>query len=152
MAPAELLEQQAMALPPEERKRLAVKLLASVAVAQPPRERRPGTAAGRVHMAPDFDAPLELVECRDGTRSATYQDHFARDPHVCGGLPVIRGTRIPVHMLLAHLAHGSTVDAIVKEFPSVTEADVGAVIAFAAASTAEDLPAPSPVPNDVRIA
>jgi hypothetical protein len=56
---AELLEQQAMALPPEERKKLGAKLLASVTVEQPHRERRAGSAAGRVHMAPHFDAPLE---------------------------------------------------------------------------------------------
>jgi uncharacterized protein (DUF433 family) len=82
----------------------------------------------------------------------TYQDHITRDPHICGGQPVVRGTRVPVRVLLAHLAHGSTVDAIVKEFPSVNEADVRAVIAFAAASAAEDLPAPTPVPTNVRVA
>jgi uncharacterized protein (DUF433 family) len=82
----------------------------------------------------------------------TYQDHITRDPLICGGQPVIRGTRVPVRIILAHLAHGSAVDAIVKEFPSVTETDVRAVIAFAAASAAEDLPAPTPVPADVRVA
>lgn len=56
---AELLEQQAMALPPEERRKLGAKLLASTSVEQPARKRRAGSAAGRVHMAPDFDAPLE---------------------------------------------------------------------------------------------
>ena len=82
----------------------------------------------------------------------TYQDHIARDPQLCGGQPVIRGTRVPVRVILAHLAHGSTVDAIVNEFPTVTEEDVRAAIAFAAASAAEDLPAPTPVPPDVRVA
>ena len=56
---AELLELQAMALPPDERKKLSAKLLASTKVEQTPSERRAGTAAGRVHMASDFDAPLE---------------------------------------------------------------------------------------------
>jgi hypothetical protein len=56
---AELLEQQAMALPPDERKKLGAKLLASVSADQAPRKRRAGSAAGRVHMTPDFDAPLE---------------------------------------------------------------------------------------------
>jgi hypothetical protein len=56
---AELLEQQAMALPPEERKKLGAKLLASASGEQPPRKRRAGSAAGRVHLASDFDAPLE---------------------------------------------------------------------------------------------
>lgn len=56
---AELLAEQAMALPAEERKKLGAKLLASVGSEDGPRPRRAGSAAGRVHMAPDFDAPLE---------------------------------------------------------------------------------------------
>jgi hypothetical protein len=56
---AELLELQAMALPPEERKKLGEKLLASADTPRSPYPRRAGSAAGRVHMAPDFDAPLE---------------------------------------------------------------------------------------------
>jgi uncharacterized protein (DUF433 family) len=82
----------------------------------------------------------------------TYQDHIARDPHVCGGQPVVRGTRVLLRVILAHLAHGEPVEDIVKEFPTVTVKDVRAVIAFAAASAAEDLPAPSPVPPDVKVA
>jgi uncharacterized protein (DUF433 family) len=75
-----------------------------------------------------------------------------RDPHVCGGQPVVRGTRVPLRVILAHLAHGETIEDIVKEFPTVTAEDVRAIIAFAAASAAEDLPAPSPVPPDVKVA
>jgi hypothetical protein len=56
---AEILAEQAMALPPEERKKLGAKLLASVDSEELPRKRRAGSAAGRVHMTPDFDAPLE---------------------------------------------------------------------------------------------
>jgi len=56
---AELLEQQALALPPEERKKLGAKLLASVSAEPARRKRQAGSAAGRVHLAPDFDAPLD---------------------------------------------------------------------------------------------
>jgi hypothetical protein len=58
MSLAKLLEEQAMALPAEERKKLGAKLLASVGAAAPSGKRRAGSAAGRVHMATDFDAPL----------------------------------------------------------------------------------------------
>jgi prevent-host-death family protein len=34
-------------------------VLKLVPVAAQPRERRPGSAKGKIHMAPDFDAPLE---------------------------------------------------------------------------------------------
>lgn len=56
---AELLAEQAMALPPDERKKLGAKLIASVESEQPPRKRQAGSAVGRVQMTPDFDAPLE---------------------------------------------------------------------------------------------
>jgi hypothetical protein len=59
MTLAEFVEQQAMALPPDVRRRLGAKLLDSVNAEQPSPKRRAGSAAGHVHMAPAFDAPLE---------------------------------------------------------------------------------------------
>jgi uncharacterized protein (DUF433 family) len=82
----------------------------------------------------------------------TYQQRIVRDPQICGGQPVIRGTRVLVRVVLGYLAHGETTATILSEFPSLTEEDVRAVIAFAAASASEDLPAPSPIPPDVKVA
>jgi uncharacterized protein (DUF433 family) len=82
----------------------------------------------------------------------SYQDRIVRDPAVCGGQPVIRGTRVLVRVILGYLAHGEPTEAILREFPSLTEDDVRAVIAFAAASAGEDLPAPSPIPQASRVA
>jgi hypothetical protein len=59
MTLAELVEQQAMALPAEERRKLGVRLLASAGEPPSARKRRAGSAAGRVHLAPDFDTPVE---------------------------------------------------------------------------------------------
>lgn len=72
-----------------------------------------------------------------------YTIHIIRDPKICGGEPVIRGTRVPLRTVLASLAEGATVEEIVKDFPTLTEQDVRAAIAFAAASAEEDLPAPA---------
>ena len=82
----------------------------------------------------------------------TYQDRIHRDPAICGGQPVIRGTRVLLRTILGHLAHGSTVAEILAEFPSLTEEDVRAVVAFAAASAGEDLPPPSPIPPEIKVA
>jgi len=71
-----------------------------------------------------------------------YSEYIAVDPAVCGGQPVIKGTRVTLKTLLACLAEGSTVDDILKDFPSLNESQVQAVIAFAAASAQEDLPVP----------
>jgi len=75
-----------------------------------------------------------------------YQDRIVRNPQICGGEPVIQGTRVPVRTILASLAEGDRVDDILKDFPTLTEEDVRAVIAFAAASAEEDLP-PVPLPR-----
>ena len=71
-----------------------------------------------------------------------YGEFIVRDPKVCGGQPVIRGTRVLLRTLLASLADGDSVDEILRDFPTLTRQDVGAVIAFAAAAAQEDLPTP----------
>lgn len=71
-----------------------------------------------------------------------YEKRFAREPGVCGGETVIRGTRVTLRTILASLAEGATIKEILEDFPSLTEEDVRAVIAFAAASAEEDLPVP----------
>ena len=64
----------------------------------------------------------------------TFQDKIVRDAAICGGQPVVRGTRVPVRTILGYLAHGEGVSVILADFPSLTEDDVRAVVAFAAAS------------------
>jgi uncharacterized protein (DUF433 family) len=82
----------------------------------------------------------------------SYQDHIVRDPQVCAGQPVIKGTRVLVRAVLGYLAHGETTETILRDFPSLSEADVRAVIAFAAAAAGEDLPAPAPLPPTIKVA
>ena len=72
-----------------------------------------------------------------------YEQHILRDPKVCGGEPVIRGTRVTIRTILASLAEGATMQEILTDFPSLTEENIRAVIAFAAASAEEDLPLPA---------
>ncbi len=71
-----------------------------------------------------------------------YLDRITRDPAICGGEPVIRGTRVTLRTILASLAEGDSPETLLKDFPTLTEEDIRAVIAFAAASAEEDLPLP----------
>ena len=76
-----------------------------------------------------------------------YQRVIERDAGVCGGQPVIRGTRVTLRTVLASLAEGASIEDIVRDFPSLKTDDVRAVIAYAAASVEEDLPvSANPVP------
>ncbi len=70
------------------------------------------------------------------------KDYICRDPAICGGEPVIKGTRVTVRTILASLAEGASVEEIVAAFPTVSEDAVRAVIAFAAAATVDDFPPP----------
>ena len=69
-----------------------------------------------------------------------YQEYIERNPQICGGVPVVVSTRVPVKTILASLADGDSPTEIVADFPTVSLEAVRAIIAFAAASTAEDLP------------
>jgi len=69
-----------------------------------------------------------------------FEKHIASDTSICGGEPVIRGTRVTLRTVLACLADGDSIQQILDEFPSLTEEDVRAVIAFAAHSAKEDIP------------
>jgi len=71
-----------------------------------------------------------------------YQSHFIRDRQICNGETVIRGTRIPLRVVLASLAEGASDEELLASYLGLTREDVRAAIAFAAASAEEDLPVP----------
>lgn len=54
------------------------------------------------------------------------------DPEVMGGLPTIRGLRIPVATILAMVADGMTTDEVVTELPDLTGEDVSEALHYAA--------------------
>lgn len=54
------------------------------------------------------------------------------DPAVCHGRPCIRGTRVPVAVVLDNLAAGLTLEEIVASYPNLTLADVQAALVYAA--------------------
>ena len=76
-------------------------------------------------------------------KPTAYAKRIVRDPHICGGEPAFRGTRVTLRTVLASLAQGDALEDILTDFPSLTAEDVRAAIAFAAASAEEDLPAPA---------
>jgi uncharacterized protein (DUF433 family) len=71
--------------------------------------------------------------------AVTVQGFFC-DPKICGGQLIIKGTRVSIRTILDSHAEGVDVEDILVDFPTLREADVKAVIAFAAASIQEELP------------
>jgi uncharacterized protein (DUF433 family) len=69
-----------------------------------------------------------------------YRDRIVRDPHVVGGEPLFKGTRVTLKTVLASLAEGDTTAEILADVPTLYEDDAQAAIAFAATSAQDDLP------------
>ena len=58
-------------------------------------------------------------------------ERIISDPQICGGEPCIKGTRIPVHVILSHLAAGDDYEIILKQFPRISKEDISACLEFA---------------------
>ena len=56
------------------------------------------------------------------------------DPKVMLGKAVIKGTRIPVDILLRKLAQNLSIEEILKDYPQLTKDDIKAAIEYAASS------------------
>ncbi len=61
-------------------------------------------------------------------------DRIEIDSRICGGKPVIRGTRIPVSVVLDQIAQGESWDSILKGYPELSRGDVEAALLYAKAT------------------
>lgn len=61
-----------------------------------------------------------------------WRNHIVTDPAVLHGKACIRGTRIPVAVVLANLADGLTQDDLLQSYPSLTPDAIQASLAYAA--------------------
>jgi len=57
------------------------------------------------------------------------------NPKIMCGKPVIKGTRIPVYLILNLLAAGYTFERIIKAYPQLTKKDIKAALEYAQALT-----------------
>jgi len=63
---------------------------------------------------------------------AMVHDRIEVNPKVMLGKPVIRGTRVPVELILRKLGEGATQDDILDGYPHLVKQDILAAIAYAA--------------------
>ncbi len=61
-----------------------------------------------------------------------WRDHISVDPLVCHGAAVVRGTRVPVSVVLDNLAAGLTAEEVGESYPAVSAVAVRAALAYAA--------------------
>ncbi len=74
------------------------------------------------------------------TRMQTLKfDRITFDTKVMGGRACIRGMRIPVSVIVRQIAHGATVDEILKDYPGLEPEDIQQAIEYAAWLTQEQV-------------
>jgi uncharacterized protein (DUF433 family) len=72
-------------------------------------------------------------------------ERIALDPKVMAGKPVIRGTRIPVELVVRMVAQGVSDAEILREYPQLAPEDVRAALSYAAEVVAGEDVYPIPV-------
>lgn len=60
-----------------------------------------------------------------------WKEHIVSDPEVLRGKPHLKGTRIPVGLILGYLASGKSVDDILAEFPDLNRDQIAACLDYA---------------------
>jgi uncharacterized protein (DUF433 family) len=66
------------------------------------------------------------------------------DPQVCGGMPVVRGTRIAVHMLADLAGQDAPDEELLEDYPSLTAESLSAALEYARAYPRRNQPARPP--------
>ncbi|MCL6536964.1 MAG: DUF433 domain-containing protein [Armatimonadetes bacterium] len=61
-----------------------------------------------------------------------WADRIVVDPDIHHEEPCVRGTRVPVAVVLGSLAQGLSPEAILREYPALTLEDIQACLAYAA--------------------
>lgn len=65
-------------------------------------------------------------------------DRIAVDPKIMLGKPVIKGTRLPVEIIIEKVAYGAAFDEIMRDYPFLTKEDIKAALLYAAKSLARE--------------
>jgi uncharacterized protein (DUF433 family) len=59
-------------------------------------------------------------------------ERISSEPDICHGKPCIKGTRIPVYLIVSLISEGEDAGAIIQDYPSVTPDDIKAALKYAA--------------------
>jgi len=60
-----------------------------------------------------------------------WKNYIASDPEILRGKPRVKGTRIPVSLVLGYLAADRSADQIIAEFPDLTRDQIAACLDYA---------------------
>jgi uncharacterized protein (DUF433 family) len=72
-----------------------------------------------------------------------WRDRISIDPRIHHGKPCIKGTRVPVSVIVGTIAEGYSPERVLKSWPQLTMEDVTAALWFASALAAEATAVPA---------
>jgi uncharacterized protein (DUF433 family) len=61
-----------------------------------------------------------------------WRERIVIDPGIHHGIPCIKGTRVPVSVLVGSLADGDSIDGLLVAYPQLSTEDIHAALKFAA--------------------
>jgi uncharacterized protein (DUF433 family) len=73
------------------------------------------------------------VNGQERVEPAGWQERIVENPEIMAGKPTVRGTRVPVDLVLKRLSQDLDVDSLFESYPRLTEDDVKACLAYAQA-------------------
>ena len=85
-----------------------------------------------------FISPDKIISSGEKTMKKPYQERIISHPDLRGGEPCIKGTRIPVSIIVGSLAQGMTREEILGEYPQLTNEDISAALMYASESVQQE--------------
>jgi uncharacterized protein (DUF433 family) len=82
--------------------------------------------------------PFGVYPDDEATQTMTVTDRIEMNPRVMLGKPVIRGTRIPVELILRKLGEGASEADVLDAYPHLTREDIQAAMRYAADTLAHE--------------
>ena len=65
-------------------------------------------------------------------QDTSWRDRISVDPAIHHGEPCIKGTRVPVSVIVGSIAEGDSVEDVLTDYPTLAREDVQAALKFAA--------------------
>jgi uncharacterized protein (DUF433 family) len=66
-------------------------------------------------------------------------DRITFDPQIMGGRACIRGTRVPVSVIVKQMAHGASREEVLADYPTLESQDIQQALEYAAWLSQEEV-------------
>lgn len=69
----------------------------------------------------------------------SYQNRIDINPEIMLGKPVIKGTRIPVELIVRKMGEGASIEDLLDAYPNITREDIQGAFLYAADNLANEV-------------